>query len=775
MIRRPVMSLLLVEDNRGDARLLHEMFREQSSHQVDVMHVECLGEAEVYLARHSVDLILLDLGLPDAEGMEAVQRVHATAPHTALVVLTGLDDESQAVKALQEGAQDYLIKGQIDTRALPRVLRYAIERKLMEESSARAGEALRTSEASLRRLVDSDIIGVAFWRVTGEILDANALLLTMLGYSQADLESGALGWSGMTPPEFKGVDEKALAEMMATGTCQSFEKDFIRKDGSRLTVLVGSLLERESGTVTSFVTDITTRKRVGATLRLQSAALNAADNAMVITERDLSVVWINPAFTELTGYISEEAIGRNAQDLLRSGAHDAAFYEEILSTIQRGETWQGEMTNRDKDGRLYPEAQTITPVKDDDGSISHFISIKTDLTGHRAMEAQLRQAQKMEAVGQLAAGVAHEFNNILQALMSMAAITRLRAVTPEMDRTGAEMEEQIRRGAALTQQLLLYSRHHAIQKSAIDLGEQVRKASVLLRQLIAENIRIDVEITEDRLPVDGDEGQMQQVILNLAINARDAMADGGTLTLRAGCSNDEVFLDVEDTGHGMDEATMAHIFEPFFTTKAMGKGTGLGLAVVRGIVEEHGGTIDVQHGSRGGTRFRVVLPASLGERARAPEARWDAELPLASGRVLLVEDEEGVREGIAILLEIIGYEVIAVGSGEEALALPREPAPDLLLTDLTLPGVAGLALGYLLRARWPELKVVLMSGYIEDVWRSGADEEGWHFLEKPFELPDLAAYLQAAREGKAPRPADGMVGPDGGAGSEPAAVWKERA
>jgi two-component system cell cycle sensor histidine kinase/response regulator CckA len=510
------------------------------------------------------------------------------------------------------------------------------------------------------------------------------------------------------------------------------------------------LEERVAERTGSLEREISVRKQAEARLRLQSMALNAADNAMVITERDLTIVWTNPAFTDLTGYTDEEAVGSNVQDLIRSGVHAPAFYKDIGDTLLAGESWRGEMTNRRKDGRLYPEAQTITPVKDDDGTISHFIAIKSDLTAQHQVAAQLRQAQKMEAVGQLAAGMAHEFNNLLQALMSMASIVRLRAGSAEVAQLGTEMESQIKRGASLTQQLLLFSRNHAIEKSDLDLREQVQKASLLLRQLIPQNIRIVVETSPERLSVECDSGQMQQVLLNLAINARDVMPDGGTLTLRAGASSGEVFLEVEDTGYGMDEATRARIFEPFFTTKEMGKGTGLGLAVVHGIVEDHGGRIDVRSRPGQGSCIRVVLPASVGADLPTLGPSDDADMPVGSGRVLLVEDQEGVRDGITVLLEMIGYEVTAVGSGEEAIALALEPAPDLLLSDITLPGIAGPTLGERLCERWPTLKVVLMSGYLEEALRAKARDREWHFLQKPFEMADLASHLQAALDGKMP-------------------------
>jgi two-component system cell cycle sensor histidine kinase/response regulator CckA len=865
------LRLLLVEDNRGDARLLEEMIREPSSHTAELTLVESMSDAEEHLANHAFDVVLLDLGLPDAQGLDVVRRAHVAAPHVSLVVLTGLDDDQVALQALNEGAQDYLVKGQMEASGLLRAFRYAMERKKMEEAlviahkrseegwtrlaaiheatpdlvsisdpegrllyvnrggrrmlgldessditgrtmadflpdpsthpvqsvgiptavregiwraevelvsvngetisvsqvvlahkradgsveflstiardmteSNRSDDALRVSEGRLQQLLDSNIIGVHFWKTDGQVLDANEPFLEMIGYTRDELHAGRVDWIALTPPEFARADEKALAEMASTGSCVPYEKQLIRKDGSRVSVLVGAALQRrESDTGSAFVMDVSDRKKSEARLYLQSAALNAAANAMVITELDLCIAWINPAFTELTGFSEAESIGRDSQELLRSGVHDDRFYETMRETLIEGKSWRGEMTNRRKSGLLYREAQIITPVKDVLGNITHFVSIKTDLTAQRLMEAQLRQAQKMEAVGQLAAGVAHEFNNLLQALMAMAAIMRLRAGNSEIATIGTDMEVQIKRGAALTQQLLLFSRDVAIEKTGLDLRDQVQKASVLLRQVIPENIRIVVETSSEPISVQGDAGQLQQVILNLAINARDAMPAGGTLTLRATRAGQEVFLDVEDTGEGMPESTRAHIFEPFFTTKELGKGTGLGLAVVHGIVAEHDGRIEVRSGEGEGTRFRVVLPASLTEVLPATEAP-EAEMLFGSGSVLLVEDQEGVRDGISVLLEMIGYEVVAVGSGEEALALPAEDRPDLLLSDMTLPGISGSVLGDLLRQRWPDLKVVLMSGYIEEALREDAGRRAWHFLQKPFELSELAASLRDA-------------------------------
>ena len=345
-MRRKIATLLLVEDNPGDARLLREMFVEGSP-KTEVTHVESMGEAEKYLAQHAVDVVVLDLGLPDTEGLETVRRAHVTASCIPLVVLTSNDDESLALQALQKGAQDYLIKGQIDTRTLLRAVRYAIERKNCEEAliaerkrsgqeRQRTDEVIRASEARLRHLLDSNIIGVVFWNTKGDILNANDLFLKMIGYSREDLQRGNLRCSDVTPPEYVAIGSKALVEMAATGTCAPFEKELIRKDGRRVTVLVGSaLLEGQGDSGTSFVMDITERKQAETRLHLQSAALNAAANAMVIAERDGMIAWINPAFTELTGYTEEEARNERPPNNYQLKASAPGFSSEQQSLTVR--------------------------------------------------------------------------------------------------------------------------------------------------------------------------------------------------------------------------------------------------------------------------------------------------------------------------------------------------------------------------------------------------------------------------------------------------------
>ncbi len=494
--------------------------------------------------------------------------------------------------------------------------------------------------------------------------------------------------------------------------------------------------------------DITERKQAEIALRESQRRLRDLIDGLgpsvfvgLLTPEGI-LIEINRSPLEVAGLEPWDVIGKHFADTPWF-AHDPDVQRQVREAIARavrGEASRFDMRVRGGGSKMIDTDFSMHPLRDESGRVTFIVPSAIVITERKQAEAALRRAQKLEAVGQLAAGVAHEFNNILQTLMSMAAITRMRGLSPEIVRIAGEMEVQIRRGASVTQQLLLASRHQELTKTTLDLREQIANAHALLRRLIPENITVVVETSSVPAPVEGDAGQIQQVILNLAINARDAMPDGGTLTLRVTSSDTEVSLDVEDDGAGFDETAREHIFEPFFTTKEVGKGTGLGLAVVYGIVEQHGGRIDVRSNPGEGTLFRVILPRTAHEPLLA-EPVPEPGIAEATGRILLVEDDESVRDGIALLLNMIGYEVTAVGRGEEALALPSTPIPDLLLTDVSLPGIGGPALAKSLRERWPSLKITLMTGYADARTREVSLEQGWEILQKPFEVDDLARHL----------------------------------
>jgi len=538
----------------------------------------------------------------------------------------------------------------------------------------------------------------------------------------------------------------------------SGEFEMKRKDGSLIpTEHTATVLFDELGStsgVVSVIREITARRRAEAEMRLQSTALNAAANAIVITDSQGAIEWVNPAFTETSGYTAEEAIGRNPRDLLKSGLHDQVFYRKLWNTILAGNVWQGEMTNRHKDGHLIPEELTITPLKDDRGRIGHFIAIKRDLTEVKRLQAQVLQAQKLETVGRLAGGIAHDFNNLLTVINATADLTM--GSTDAGNPLRADLQ-QIRdageRAAQLTRQLLAFSRRQILQPDVLDLAALVRNLQAVLQRLIGEDVDLVVRAPQGSGNVRADLSQMEQVILNLAVNARDAMPDGGRLTIEtagvdleeddvirhgAGSAGPHVVLTVSDTGVGMDDATRARIFEPFFTTKDPSKGTGLGLSTVYGIVQQSGGGVWVYSEPGLGATFKIYLPRlDTALSTAAPEP------PRALGgseTILVVEDEPAVRRLAQRMLEMAGYTVFAAEDGGAALALlaRADVHVDLLMTDVVLPGASGKALADEVATAYPSVRVLFTSGYTDDaILRTGVRDHEVAFLGKPYTASTL--------------------------------------
>jgi PAS domain S-box-containing protein len=490
-------------------------------------------------------------------------------------------------------------------------------------------------------------------------------------------------------------------------------------------------------------------------LALRTSALEAAANAVAIVRRDGIIMWVNPAFTKLTGFKDTEAVGHNPR-ILKSGIQDTAFYKNLWDTVLTGKVWQGASINRRKDGSLYPEEQTITPVLNSNGEVTHFVDVKQDITERRKMEEQFRQVQKMEAIGQLAGGVAHDFNNLLNVMLMQTEMANLSKDLPDDARVRLqEIRTTVEIASNLTRQLLLFSRHQVMQPQDLDLNEVVTNLTKMLRRIIGEHVQLLLNLHPGQLVTFADPGMLDQVLMNLTVNARDAMPQGGCIMIEtshrdvteveasrnpAATPGSHVCLSVTDTGTGIPPEILPRIFEPFFTTKPEGKGTGLGLATIFGVVRQHRGWVEVDSKVGDGTRFSVYLPSSDGNIC------FEAETPKSSPRrgtetVLLTEDEPGLRAVIRAFLEHNGYRVVEAVNGHEALQVWTEHRDEiaLLLTDLVMPaGVSGQQLARRLRMDNPNLRAIFMSGYSPDM--AGGDLEfrpGENFLQKPFSQEEL--------------------------------------
>lgn len=505
--------------------------------------------------------------------------------------------------------------------------------------------------------------------------------------------------------------------------------------------------------------DITRRNEDEADLKRLKVAIEQAGEVIVITDREGLIQYTNPAFEQVTGYTREEALLQSPK-ILKSGMHEAPFYQELWKTISSGRTWSGRMVNRHKNGNLFTEEATISPVVDRSGEITNYVAIKRDITDQLKLEAQYQQAQKMESVGRLTGGVAHDFNNILSVIIGYSEML-LDQLEPSSS-LYADVEKILeagQRSAEIIRQLLAFSRKQTIVPRVLDLNETVAGMLKMLIRLIGEDIHLSWIPSAAATPVKMDPSQLDQILANLCVNARDAIDGVGRVTIETGtatldreyCANNPgsvpgqyVTLVVSDDGVGMDKDVTEKIFEPFFTTKGM-HGTGLGLATVYGIVKQNLGFIQVYSEPGEGTTFRIYLPI------HGDEAVWKAEVKTqkpASSRgesILLVEDDQLSLEMAASMLERLNYKVFKASSPQEALQLAENNSGkiDLLITDVIMPEMNGKALSSQIVSISPGLKVLYISGYTANVIaHHGILDEGVNFLQKPFAREDLAVKIR---------------------------------
>jgi two-component system, cell cycle sensor histidine kinase and response regulator CckA len=508
------------------------------------------------------------------------------------------------------------------------------------------------------------------------------------------------------------------------------------------------------------------RKKNEAELERLKAAIEQAGEMVVITDPAGTIQYVNPAFEAVTGYTRDEVFGQTPR-ILKSGRQDEEFYRRLWETIASGRTWEGRMVNKRKDGALYTEVATISPVCDAEGWIVNYVAVKRDISEHLHLEAQLRQAQKMESVGRLAGGVAHDYNNMLGVILGYTELA-LDKVDPS-DPLHADLEEirkAGRRSAEITRQLLAFARKQTISPEVLDLNGTVDSMLKMLRRLIGEDIDLAWMPRAGLWPVKMDPAQIDQILVNLCVNARDAIGGVGRITIETDrvtfngnycvdhaefLPGEFVLLAVSDNGCGMDKETQEHLFEPFFTTKELGKGTGLGLATVYGIVKQNDGFINVYSEPGQGTTFKIYLPRH-GDRIDEIPVESLEEFPLGRGEtLLLVEDEPAMLKMGKMMLERLGYEVLTAVGGSAALRLAEEHAGkiDLLMTDVVMPEMNGRDLAERLQGHYPKVKRLFMSGYTADVIaHRGVLPEGEHFIQKPFSLEELARKVREALDEK---------------------------
>jgi PAS domain S-box-containing protein len=654
-------------------------------------------------------------------------------------------------------------------QAAANILAQALERDHL-------AEAKRLSDSRFQQIVNSDMVGVVFWNKTGEITDANHAFLEMIGYTREELQAGQVLWQQITPPEYLHLDEAALKELAVTGTCKPFEKEYIKKDGSRISVLLGaSVLDGYSDRGICFVINTTERHQAEKALRKSIERLDLTQKAGKIGSFEWDFhskrcVW-SEELEELYG-LQPGSFGERYEDWV------ALIEPEDLPAVL-------EDFNRSlKDGEFISEWRIILPngdtrwvntraklFYDEQGIPLRMVGVNMDVTEHkeaeterRNLEAQLLQSQKMESIGRLAGGVAHDFNNLLTAILGYSQLLQRRvggneALLGEI----SEVIKAAQRAENLTRQLLAFSRKQTLQPKVLDINYVITDLHKMLSRLIHEDIDLITNLKPDLWRVKVDPGQLEQVIVNLVINARDAMPTGGRihiatnhLTIGEEATFKELRIEpgnyiritIKDTGCGMDTNTKAHIFEPFFTTKESGKGTGLGLATVYGVVKQSGGHISVHSKVNHGTTFHIYLP-SVEQNVETAADGDNADSPLpGSETILLAEDDQFVRTLSARVLRDQGYTVIETSNGEDALRLVRDNDKQvihLLVTDVIMPRMGGKQLSEEMKRLRPEIKILYTSGYVDtSLLDYGVLDTDIPFLQKPFTPLSLARTVHEA-------------------------------
>ncbi|MDP3717514.1 MAG: PAS domain S-box protein [Acidobacteriota bacterium] len=752
-------SILLVDDDQDDYELTRTLIRQFDGGEIAVDWEPDFHRGLSSLLERRHDVALIDYRLGADNGVELLRSARARGCGTPSIILTGSKEREIDAEALSAGADDYLVKGEVTAEALERSLRYAVERRAALEAGRQREErlkqieaALSKSEADYRASFENAPIGVAHTGLDGRWLRVNQRLRHLLGYPEDQLHG--LTFAAITHPDDVGQSIEARNQLLAGAIPQYVrEKRYRRATGDYVWVnLTVSLRRDDHGEPKHFIAiveDISERKLAQQEL---GHIFDLSPDMICTSTFDGYFTRTNPAFTKTLGYSPEELKAEKFINFVHEDDRAATLKE--LGRVAEGVTTFG-FTNRYRtaDGSYrWIEWHSKT---DTDARLIY--SIARDQTDKRLLENQFRQSQKMEAVGRLAGGVAHDFNNLLTAILGFAEMTMEQL--PEGDPRRKDIGHILHAGhsaTALTRQLLAFSRKQILAPQVLDLNALVGDMQPMLRRLIGESVEIVPVLDDALLRINADRGQLEQVILNLVVNARDAMPGGGTLRLATDMVHiDDTFvaenpgsapghyvrLTIADTGTGMSPEVLAHLFEPFFTTKEQGKGTGLGLATVYGIVKQSGGYISVSSREGEGTAVTIHLPSV--QSAAVPVAAkkgGDSATLIGTETILVVEDQREVREVIRFVLKRQGYTVLEAGDGVTALSLLQEHrgVVDLMLTDVVMPIMSGRELVARAHAQNLSVPVLYMSGYTDDeIMKHGVLVHDIDFLAKPFQRTQL--------------------------------------
>ena len=767
------LRILIVDDSPEDAALIARQLQQEFSPSYQrVETAEAMADA---LDKGGWNLVISDYVMPRFSGLSALQLLQQREVDIPFIMVSGQMGEDVAVEAMRAGAHDFLIKDNL-SRLAPAIKRELNEAVVRRERSL-AEDALTATEARFQSLVEQSLVGI--FMLQNEVFTyVNPKLGQIFGYRQDELtESKSLLDLVARDDQIRVITQFLRPLQEESGSLHFYFRGR-RSDSTSIELEMNGTKTQLNGkpAIIGTLLDITERKRAEEQLSKLWQAVEQSPVSVVITDLMGRIEYVNPRFAEVSGYSEAELVGQNPR-ILKSGSMDHDFYQNLWQTISSGREWHGELHNKKKNGELFWESGSIKAVKNSEGRITHFVAVKEDVTQRKQSFDQLRQVQKMEAIGQLAGGIAHDFNNLLTIIngYSTLLIRGLESGSP-MRKEAEQILRAGERAADLTRQLLSFSRRQILEPKVLNINVQVRSVEKMLKRLIGEHIELVTRLSDDIGFIKIDPGQIEQIIMNLVVNARDASETGGEIAIETcNCDLDETFsgqhpgsvtgsyvrVTVRDRGFGMTEEVKRRLFEPFFTTKEMGRGTGLGLATVYGIVKQSGGYIDVISQPDQGAAFNIYLPRVF-QPADALKRQASEEQSQGSQTILVVEDEPGVLNLVVHTLRKRGFCVFETTDPEHGVTLFEEHQDeiDMLLTDVVMPFMSGPTLAETLTRIKPQLKVLFMSGHTDNkVSFEKILEQGVPFLPKPFASDTL---IKKVRETLAGASAPGKSEPSSG-------------
>lgn len=750
------LRVLMLEDNPLDAELVLRELR-RGGFVPDWLRVE---SEEAYLATLTpgFDIILSDYDMPEFSAPRALELLRQSGFDIPFIIISGTIGEDVAVEAMRQGASDYLLKDRLARLGLS--INTALEQAKLRRVAAETQQKLRQSEERFRQLAEN--IHEVFWSTDvakNQMLYVSPAYETIWGRTCESLYAAPKTWmEAIHPDDRDRVIYAAVARQME-GTYDE-EYRIIRPDGSQRWIRDRAFpVRNEKGEVYRVVglaRDVTERQQAHEQLREQASLLDKARDAIVVRDLEHRITYWNKGAEQLYGWAADDVAGKKISELIYRDT--TAFEAATAAATEHGE-WFGEIEQVTKAGaRILVEARW-TLVRDEKGEPHSILAINTDITERKQMEQQFLRAQRLENIGTLAGGIAHDLNNVLSPILMSIGLLRLSSSDDRSKSMLTTIETSAKRGADMVRQILSFARGVEGQRTPLDVGLIIKDVRHLVQETFPKNLQIQCSIADGLPTVMGDHTQLHQILLNLCVNARDAMPTGGVLTitavstavdaLAASTQNEAracpyVLIKVIDTGTGMPPEVVDKIFDPFFTTKEVGKGTGLGLSTVLAIVKSHGGFVDVQSEPGRGTTFSISLPSEVS--TSEPQLSLPIEaLPRGHGElILIVDDEAAVRAIARETLEAFGYRVLAAADGTEALSLYSVHQAEIaaVVTDLMMPVMDGCVTIKVLQRINPSIKVIAGSGIATEATSARMAELGVkHFLPKPYTTQDLLGAL----------------------------------